>query len=546
MSRQAGGSDDGPGEGVWAGLARADAYPNDPDAAAGVEWVQTHLSHVFLTRTRVYKFRKAVDLGFVDFSTRAERNADCLREVTLNRRLAPDVYHGVAALLGREDARRVGPVGEALTAGAEHCVVMRRLPAGRDASSLLEAGVLCAEQIDRLAGLVARFHAGHGLGTPAPFAPDDWLARCTEPAEQNFRSLAEAGPSVIPPERLALARERARGFVAEHAGRFERRRAAGRAVDAHGDLHLQHVFFERDDAEPLVIDCLEFTERLRHIDAAAEVAFPAMDLAYRGHPRWAERFLRVYAAASDDFDLYSVVDYFTAYRAGVRAKVAALAARDAGIAVAQREAARESARRHLELAALALAPRPPRALVLTSGVVGTGKSTVAARLAERLDAVVIASDRVRKHRLGLAPEADARAAWGAGAYAPEAVARVYAALFERARPVLASGRVAILDATFACRDRRTEARALAAELGCPAFLVETLADPERTLERLAARRAAGGDPSDAGPEIYAQSAKSFEPVDEWPAAERATVRTDAPDWPRAADAVAERIDTLPR
>ncbi|HKJ23317.1 MAG TPA: hypothetical protein VKB65_00745, partial [Myxococcota bacterium] len=328
--------------GTWAALARPAAYPDDPDAVAGIEWVQTHLSHVYLTRTRVYKFRKAVDLGFVDFTTRAERDADCLREVALNRRLAPDVYHGVAPLLGTADAPRVGPVGEGLEPGVEHCVVMRRLPAGRDALHLLEAGDLRAEQLDRVAELVARFHAGHGLGRPAPFAPADWLARCTEPAEQNFRTLAEAGADVVAPELLAQARDRARAFVAAHADRFEQRRAAGRAVDAHGDLHLQHVFFERDDADPLVIDCLEFAARLRQIDAAAEVGFPAMDLAYRGHARWAERFLRVYAAASDDYDLYSVVDYFTAYRAGVRAKVASLAARDAGIAPAQRAGAAES------------------------------------------------------------------------------------------------------------------------------------------------------------------------------------------------------------
>jgi hypothetical protein len=115
-------------------------------------------------------------------------------------------------------------------------------------------------------------------------------------------------------------------------------------------------------------------------------------------------------------------------------------------------------------------------------------------------------------------------------------------MLERARPVLASGRVAILDATFSRRDRRAEARALAAELGCAAFLVETRADPERTLERLAARRAAGGDPSDAGPETYAHSVRTFESVDEWPEAERAVVWTDAPDAPDAIAAAAEAIE----
>jgi len=534
-----------PAEATWAALARPEAYPGDPSAAAGVEWVQTHLSHVYLTGERVYKFRKPVRLGFVDFSARAERDADCLREVALNRRLAPDVYHGVAALGGRATAPRVGPAREALAPGAEHCVVMRRLPAGRDALSLLEGGALGAAEIDALAELVARFHGENGLGRPAPFSPADWLARCSEPAEANFKSLAEAPAEAAPPEHLAAARERTRAFVDAHADRFERRRGEGRAVDGHGDLHLQHAWFEHAGAPPLVIDCLEFAERLRRIDAAAEVAFPAMDLAYRGHPALAERFLRSYARASDDFGLYAVVDYFVAYRAGVRAKVAALAARDPGIDSAQRRAAAASAARHLALAAEALAPRPPRALVLTAGVVGTGKSTAAARLADGLGGVVIASDRVRKRLLGLAPDEHASAGWNAGAYAPEAVARTYAALLERARPVLASGRPVILDATFARRARRDEARALAAELGCPVFLVETTADRENTLARLERRRAAGHDPSDAGPEAYAPSVRSFEPPEEWPADRRATVRSDHEGWLDALDEVARRLDARP-
>src|SRR5262245_4544360 len=111
-----------------AALSEPRAFPRDPSSAGGVEHVQTHLSHVFLTGERVYKFRKAVDLGFVRFTSRAERNADCLREVALNRRLSPDVYLGVAPLLASAAEVRVGPAGEGLAGDAEHCVVMRRLP----------------------------------------------------------------------------------------------------------------------------------------------------------------------------------------------------------------------------------------------------------------------------------------------------------------------------------------------------------------------------------------------------------------------------------
>jgi uncharacterized protein len=536
------GQDDGVASGVWAALARPDAFPDDPSARAGVEWIQTHLSHVYRTGGRVYKFRKAVDLGFVRFRAREERDADCLREVALNRRLAPDVYLGVAALGGSAAHPRVGPCAESLGApGAEHCVVMRRLPDGRDALTLLERGQLRETDLDALAARVARFHEAHGLGRPAPFSPDAWLEHCTGPAEDNLRALEEAGDALAPRELLAPARERARAFAAERAGRFETRRRDGRAVDGHGDLHLQHVWFERDGAPPIAIDCLEFSERLRRIDVASEVAFTAMDLRYRRQPGLAERFLRAYAREGDDFDLYSVVDYFVAYRAAVRAKVAALAVADAAIAPAQRARAAESVRRHLLLAAAALEPRPKPALVLVCGIVGTGKSTVAAALAERAPGVVVASDRVRKRLLGLAPEVHAGGSWQRGAYAPEHTERTYAGLLARARTLLCAGRTAILDATFARRSWREAAAGLAGELGCPAFLVEVRCAEEVARERLARRAAAGTDPSDAGPETYALSARDFEPPDEWPAARRATIETDRDDWPEALAPFAERM-----
>ncbi len=494
------------------GLLEPAAYPDDPSAGAGVDWVQTHLSHVFLTRQRVYKLRKAVDLGFVCFTSRAERNADCLREVALNRRLAPDVYLGVAPVVADAGAARVGRVAEALAGAGEHCVVMRRLPSGRDALSLLEAGGLPRGGLDRVAERIAAFHARQGLGAPAPFSPEEWLARCTRPVDENFALLDDAAGRIFPAALLGGARDAAHGFVARHSARFEARRLAGRAVDGHGDLHLQHVWFETDAAEPIFVDCIEFAERLRRIDAAAEVAFLAMDLRYRDEDALAARFLRRYARESDDFDLYSVVDYFVGYRAAVRAKVASVAARDAGIDAGQRERAAESTRRHLELAAAALSAGSAGALVLVGGVVGTGKSTLAEALADRVEGVVIASDRVRKHEAGLAPTDRATAGPDRGIYTPAWTARVYAGLLERAAPIVASGRVAILDATFSTRSQRRRAREAADALGVPVRFLETRCAPEVARERLARRAAAGTDASDAGPELYARSLARFERV----------------------------------
>ncbi len=395
--------------------------------------------------------------------------------------------------------------------------------------SLLERGALSEEQIDRVAVVVARFHALHGLGRPAPFSPAEWLERIRRPVEANFERLA-GGAGGIPPALVAETRDASSRFLDREAARFEARRLAGCAVDAHGDLHLQHIFFEEDDSDPILIDCIEFSDELRQIDSASEVAFLAMDLRYRGRFALAERFLRIHARESDDFDLYRVVDYFIGYRAAVRAKVAAIAASEPEIGAAQRRRAAESAARHLTLARDALRERAPGALILVCGAVGTGKSTAAKEIADVACGVVIASDRVRKQLAGLAPTARPRGAAQDALYAAETTDRVYEGLLERAAPVIGSGRTVVLDATWSRRRHRDAARALASAHGLPTLLVRTHCARDVAMQRLATRAALGRDPSDAGPERFDPSVAAFEPLSEWPAAERIEIASDREGW----------------
>lgn len=532
-------------------LGRPEAYPHDPSAREGVAVVQTHLSLVFLTGARVYKFRKPVSLPFVDFSTRAERNRDCLREVRLNRRLAPDVYLGVAALLGSGAELAVGPPRESLAgapegAGApEHCVVMRRLPAGRDALSLLRRGELGEEHLAHAARVLAEFHARSRFSRP-PLRAAEWLEHVEAPVRANFEVLADVELPGVDSGEVARIAAAARRRFAEIADALEARRVSGRIVDGHGDLHLEHLWFEGGPERPLFIDCIEFSDELRILDTASEVAFLAMDLEYRDRGDLGDLFLSEYALRADDYLLFLVVDYYLSYRAAVRAKVAALAARDPAIAAPQREAAARSAARHLELAARALRPRTRGLVVATCGPVGTGKSSVAKELARHLRGVRIASDPLRKRLAGLPPEARAAAGFGQGIYTAAWSDRVYRALLERARPVVESGRVAVLDATFATRRRREALRRALAELEVPGILVETRCPREVVLARLARRQAEARDPSDAGPELFEKSAAAFEPPGEWPSEARAAVDTSAPDWSKRVRELAERIESRAR
>jgi predicted kinase len=397
--------------------------------------------------------------------------------------------------------------------------------------------------VERLARRIARFHDVVGLGTPAPFEPAAWRRVCTQPFRDSLDLLGRSGGAAPSAAEVADVASGAERFVREHAERLDVRRLEGRAVDGHGDLHLQHAWFEQDDAEPLVIDCLEFNPDLRRIDAAADVAFAAMDLRYRGRTDLAERFLAVYAAERDDYGLYGVVDYFAAYRAAVRAKVAALAARDEDIEEAQRRASAGSATRHLVLAGELL--RPPRraTLALVAGTVGSGKTTLAGWLAERHGGVVVSSDRVRKRLAGLEPAERG----SASLYDREARARVYRALLDRARGVLRSGRTVWLDATWARRADRAAAGALAGEEGAAFCVLEATCAPEVARQRLARRAAGGRDASDAGPDRLEGSLAEWEAPEADEAGCWQRIATDRAGWrERAAEVTAGEGPTAAR
>ncbi len=528
--------------GLVSALSQPTSFPGDPGPQSPIEHIQTHISHVFLTRERVYKLRKAVAFDFLDFGTRASRRFDCAEEVRLNRRLAPDVYLGVAEIHRGEEGFRVAePEEPGVLAGRgdlETVTVMRRLPTHRDALSLLAAGELSPAQIDVVARIIAEFHRRSRL--PAAAADWDWRGDVVNPVRDALASLA-ASTTGKDEERLRSLDWRTREFEGLHGYHFSRRAREGRRVDGHGDLHLQHIWFDTDGA-PRIIDCLEFNRDLREIDAASDVAFLTMDLRYRGVGDLAERALATYTEESDDYDLFGVLRYFEGYRAIVRAKVANLAVGDAAIERAQRDAAAESRSRHLELAERLLEEPRPGPLILTCGWVGTGKSSVAKELAGCLGGMRIASDRVRKHEAGVAPQTSLATGWNQGDYTPKKRRAVYAALRSRAAEVVRSGRTAILDATFSTQEERDAVQSWARDEDVRPWLVEVTCPDDVVTERLRARKRAGSDASDAGPEHLAASRAAYETPREWPPDRRAQIDTGHPSWTAEVAALARRIE----
>jgi len=512
------------------GLARGDSGPevqamgalHDDLCGPGVERVETHGAWVFLGKDTVWKVKKPVDFGFLDFTTPEKRRAACEAEVRLNSRLSPHVYLGLVDVVrDATGTHRIGSEG----AIVDTAVSMVRLSDSARADVLLRNGKLGVAEMDRLAEHVAGFHRALGPSDAArPYGtPEAILGNVCE----NF---AQASVAVRAHLSETQARDIERSqieFVERKADLLKRRIADGRVRDGHGDLRLEHVYFD-GRPEPTIIDCIEFTERFRFEDVCSDIAFLSMDLRREGRADLAERFLASYARYSGDYELYELVDFYEGYRPYVRGKVSSMLAEDARAEFETRARARADARSFFLLSLLSardalIGPT----VVAVGGLIASGKSTVAERLGELLDAPVLSADWVRKQLAAVSPTERMHDAPWSGAYTASTTDRVYRELFRRAGHVLSSGRPVVLDASFRARAFRDSARSLARQHGAPFRFIECRASLDECRRRLAERERSPSV-SDGRLEIFDEFAARYEPITELPDRHHLVVDTTLP------------------
>jgi aminoglycoside phosphotransferase family enzyme/predicted kinase len=465
----------------------------------------THASWVFVAGDEVWKVKRPVDFGFLDFRSLEARRHFCEEEIRLNRRLAAEVYLGIEPVRATAAGLEIGAGPGVIVDWAVH---MRRLPDEASAEARLARDALEADLLERLAERLAAF-LGAAPRADSHGAPDALRASVAE----NFAQVAPFVGELVAADSFEETRAFQTAALAGGAGRFAARVAEGRIRDGHGDLRLEHVYFLPGPGgalEPTVIDCIEFNDRFRCGDAAGEAAFLAMELEAARRPDLAAGFLARFAEASGDVGLYGVLDFYLSYRAWVRGKVACFVAADATAAPELRARKREEARRDFALARsfAGAPPLDPPFLIAVGGMIGSGKSTLAAALGRALAAPVVGSDRTRKELAGLAPTARGSAAL----YTPENVARTYDEVLRRAGVVLAARRGVVLDATFAESRWRRAAAELARGTGARFVHVEARC-PDRAARaaRLAARRG-GGSISDATDAELDLLEAGYEPV----------------------------------
>jgi uncharacterized protein len=491
-----------------------------------IQLLETHISWVILTGGIVYKIKKAVNFGFLDFSTLEKRHFYCEEELRLNRRFAPDLYLDVIAVRGSVEHPAWHGEGPAI----EYAVRMRQFSQQALLSSLASRQGITRDHIDEIAALVADMHAGAAVADVgeqygSPQIIHHWVV-------ENFTHIRPALRHNGRREQLVRLEQWCDREYRSKESVLLTRRSQGFIRECHGDLHLGNLALINGRITPF--DCIEFNPQLRWIDVMSEGAFLMMDLQDRGYPELAYHFLNVLLQQTGDYAGVRILRYYLVYRALVRAKVAVLRIGQAAATADRDDETWSEYDSYMRLAA-GYAESAAPALIITHGVSGSGKSWMASRLALRLEAIQVRSDVERKRLFGYDMDARTGSAVQAGIYTVEAGRQTYARLAELARYLIEGGYTAIVDAAFLKREERERFRLLAGRLEVPFVLLDFFADEDVLRERICARQASGTDPSEAGVDVLAAQLRTREPLDSFE--RRHAVAIDASREPSVEDVV---------
>jgi aminoglycoside phosphotransferase family enzyme/predicted kinase len=482
-------------------LESPSSYPHKPP---GVRSIQTHISWVFIAPPFVYKVKKPVNLGFLDFSTLDKRHHFCQRELELNRRLCPETYLGVIGIYKSVTKFSFAAEGEI----AEYSLKMRELPDGWFLRELLAKGRAGETEINRVIACLQRFYESE---TPSPEI-EQWgkAEKLKISTDENFAQTEQFTGKTISLLALETIRHFTNNFYATSESLFQERIQQHRIRDCHGDLHLDHIHIT--PAATTIFDCIEFNDRLRFIDIANDLAFLAMDFDFEGKHELGNLLLRHAARAFHDAAMLRLANFYKCYRAFVRGKVESIQATSQE--PTQSEEHMKRAARYFRLALRYATSGSEPLLLVVMGRIGTGKTTVAEQLASEFDWPVFSSDQIRKTLSGVPLRVRTVPELRAKVYSEQMTKETYQNLLKNGlAAVLIHGGV-VLDATFSSRTHRDLLRDECAKACVPFQVIELEADYQEIADRLRARNATAGEISDARLEDLDRLSAAYEPPSE--------------------------------
>jgi len=311
-----------------------------PDQPKEVGFCETHISLLFFTGTYVYKIKKPVNFGFLDFTSLEKRRYFCEQEVRLNRRLAPELYLGVVAITqeqGRVVLQGKGPV-------IDYAVKMKQIAEERLMDKLLAENQVTPRMIEAVSGKLVQFYMT--AETNDEIKSYARPARVKQDTDENFDQTQKYIDVTIPKAHYEMIQDRTNEFLKAREELFFQRMNSDKIRDCHGDLRLEHIFW----GDPIAIfDCIEFNERFRYTDVAADLAFLVMDLDYHGREDLGEHLIRSYVGESGDHDILEVLSFYKCYRAYVRGKVESFRLDDPHMPGKEKEEAKSRAAKYFDL-----------------------------------------------------------------------------------------------------------------------------------------------------------------------------------------------------
>lgn len=491
-------------------LLRHEAYP---EPTQKVTLVQTHISFVFITDKFVYKVKKPVDFGFLDFTTLEKRKYHCEQELLLNRRLSPDMYLSVQPVTEENGRLSINGKGKII----DYAVKMKKLPMDKLMFKLLKENKLTRPMLVEVAKKIAEFH--RKAETSARITEFGKIQLIKKNTDENFEQTKGCIGKTITEKQFNAIKNYTNDFYKDKTFVFEERILEKRIKDCHGDMHMEHICI----TEPVIIfDCIEFNERFRYSDTAADVAFLAMDLDFNGRHDLSEALMEAYMKYSGDSNVLKMLDFYKIYRAYVRGKVIGFMLGDSSVSEKDKDAAAKRARKYFELAYSYIekeskSPAHDKnspVLIITCGLMGTGKSTIAKEVAKLKNLAVLSSDVVRKDLAGISAKEHKYEDYSNGIYSKDFSEKTYQKMFELAEEKLSCGESVLLDACFPKKEQRMKAKETALKHKAKFICLEFACTDDEIKKRLDTRYKTGKDTSDGRWEIFHKQKTEFERLDE--------------------------------
>lgn len=493
-------------------------YPHRPEQ---VELIQTHISYVFIAGDFVYKVKKSVDFGFLDFTSLDKRKFYCNEELRLNRRLAPDIYLEVVEIYEDGNHNITLEKGEQVI---EYAVKMKKLPHDKMLKELLSQGKVDYAVMDAIAHKLVDFHARAATG--GKIDESGSIETIRQNHDENFSQTEPYINITIPEYRYRFIKSYVYGYIERHKPLLLKRIADHKIREGHGDLHLENICIMDDDI--VIFDCIEFNELFRYDDVAAEVAFLAMDLDYNGYPDYSDVFVDDYISCANDSEIRLLLNFYKCYYAYVRGKVIGFEIKEEEVRQEEREEALRSAASYFDLAYTYASRLEKPALILMSGLMGTGKSVLARLISSRIGAEVIRTDVLRKEILDIPQTERRHEAFGRGIYSNDITRRTYEETLTLASAKLRAGKSVIIDASYKRREERKKVFEFAKKLNIDFFLIECICPEGIIKKRLDSRMAATGESSDGRWEIFQAQKDTFDPITEIPEESHIIIDTSLP------------------